>query len=426
MAFFSTCAVPAGVVTKAVPDKILDVRQASGATRLVVRFKKLSKMGIFDIEEAKFVEYVPLQTRKEKIATGGDTLVIHDPDAGRFSVWNTKTGTQVKTATLRLPGKFLAIGMAFEDSSSVFIIHFKEHRMLYILLDLRTMKAVRFDPVWDARPRYVSPMSTIWLSDRMSHVLMYTRGSNLTLLHGRISGGKLNLAAGAERGKRPVLLSGDGMRIYNTAGGMIDASLKKVERYGDRPTFPVWGTDHFLVLESAVARSKSNSKPVFVAVDKNNRALHRFECLATIPSHAPLYTLEYPEVWASGPLDKMAVVNSKSKEIAVFDMGLSGKVPSDEVYTVAAAPAGKQTGPAAVPKPTGVQPGALWTMDLNLKQGSAVRVEDGPAECRYEPATGLLKWQVPRDAATGTAEILLSIRQPKAREEWRQITVEVK
>jgi hypothetical protein len=383
-------------------------------------------MGLFDLREANFVKYVPLRTRKEKIATGGDALVIHDPDTGRFTVWDAKTGREVKSASLSLPGMLLSMGMAFKDHSYVLLLHFLNHKTIYTLLDLRTMKAVRLDPVWSAKPRYVPGMSTVWLSDRMSHVLMYTRGSYRTLVHGRIAGRKLNLAAGAERGNRPVLLSGDGMRIYNTAGGLVDESLKKVERYGNRPTFPVWGTDHFLVLEPGVGHKKGTRGPVFAAVDKDNRLLHRFECRVTIPSHAPLYTLEYPEVWASGPLDTMAVVNGKAGEIVVFEMGLAGKVPSDECYTLAATPTGKPPASPEAPKPSSVRPGSLWTMDLKLKPGSAVRIEDGPAGCRYDGTEGLLKWTVPPRASAGNVEILLSIRQPKVLEEWRLVTVEVK
>jgi hypothetical protein len=129
------------------PERVHGVTVGGGGRFLLLHFQSLRKLGVFDANEAKVVDYVPLDEDNVSVAAGMNKFVVFQPGQGAVRRYDLLTRRREADAKLELGGRLLSFCMGAGSDGPVLV----SGERTFHLLDLETLRPLELPPAENAR-----------------------------------------------------------------------------------------------------------------------------------------------------------------------------------------------------------------------------------------------------------------------------------
>ncbi len=402
----------AAKVTKQLPDTFSDAVVAGGGRYLVFQMPKLKKLAVFDVAEAKVVNYIPLAEDKATFAAGLDCVIVGLPGAGRLERWSLTTFEREKNVSVA--GEIRGLVMGHASTWAVVVDG--------VFLDPVTLKPLPLTYIWDRNekgqrawvahewPMIASADGTVfgrWASNQSPTecALRVVEGNEVRLVRGW--------------NQMHVIPGPNGRWVYTTKGA-ITRELKVAhaddEKYGY--CLPAMSGDYFLSLTSANERDKTGGtftvyhRGMKGPIGKLEKADHGlvFNGWDREPAGpwSRVFFIPEAKVIAVLPVSNDRVVLHK------FDLDDALEKSGLDYLFVASTP------------PRAAKPGAPLAYPLAVKSkhgGVTYKVDSGPKGMTVS-AAGVVTWAVPADT-TGEQTVVLSIKDKAGNEAFHSFVLKV-
>lgn len=399
-------------LTKKIPESVTDCRPAFGGVYLVMKFPELKKLGVFNIAQLSFEEYISIPSAETLYACGGNLLVTFDPHQKLFEIYNLATFKRLASRMSRLQGFLTDMNMALLKSDVAVVSWADGTGALddrqYGLMEIPSMRVTPFRS-GTKRHQGLYRNNTyrnnihLRLDPRLKRFVCWcTSHSPTGFIYGTLDG--LRVKSHYEHGSYGSLsLLPDPGRVVGARGVLLDpkGNVRHKFKGGGVLLFPVHGANMVIKVEDDKA----------TVIDANNLTeLQSFTLpfkLQSIGWAKNDFTTDR-QVFASVHLDRAAFLDNKGREVAVFKL------------------TGKNNPGVLADQLAGVKPGSLWKRQLNLPPGTKVTVEDAPPGVKFDSDTMTLAWRIPRDLEPGTRLILISVTPPDEEEAYRRVSVTIR
>lgn len=392
-------------VVKRLPDAFTDVVLGGGGRFLIFHLPKLKKLAVFDINQARVANYIPLTEEDITYAAGLDSLVIGLRKSGKLERWSLTTFELEKTA----PPPFR------EDIKQVVMGHASNGPLVVNgqFLDLATFKPLQITTSkgpWDPNLRPLvsgdGSVFTAWNTrlSPSSSTAFVLEGTTLT----RYDGGDL----------KHVAPGPDGLALF-TGKGFVSRTLKHSN--ADDATYgyclPAVRGDYFLSLTTG-AGGKGGGFTIYLRGLKQH--------IAKLDSVNHGLTFDGWDREASGPWERVffipdanviVVLPPSNDQIVLhkFDADAALEKSGLDYLIVTSRP------------PREVKPGTTFTYPTKVKSKNAkvtYRVDSGPKGMQVS-AAGVVTWTVPESATPGDQEIIMTIADGGGQEVFHTFTLRV-
>lgn len=390
-------------LSKKLPELPNNAVPAYGGVYIIMQFKELGKLGVFNIAQAKFDKYIPVDDPEVLYATGGNLLLIYSPKEKMFHKWNLATLEKIESKACSLSSEITEMAMAMECAGLAVISQADTGDVLgkreYAILDTSSLKVIPLSTEERFRNVHTRDTVQIRVDPRFTGMTLWaTSCSPSGFTYGAIRGQTVRLAT-EHVSYGAMNLSGDGKRIYCTAGVIVDLQGKVLQTMANSILVPIYGSEAFLEVNGSKANIRD---PVSMVV---LRTLN-LPCELKPESYTKTRLTDDRKVFACAPLKRMVVINGADSTAHVLALGESKTVPASA--------------------DTGVPRGSHWVKKLTFPAGSKISVEDGPKGMIYDAGTQSLVLDIPKDAPLGEIKILLSVTSPGKAEEFITIPVTIR
>jgi hypothetical protein len=401
----------AAKVTKQLPDTFSDAVVAGGGRYLVFQMPKLKKLAVFDIAEAKVVNYIPLAEDKATFAAGLDCVIVGLPSAGRLERWSLATFEREKNVSVAGEIRGLLMGHAATWAVAVDGVFY----------DPVTLKPIPFK--YDGTPAYKGLRAWIQAEQPLFPSADGTVYGNWNPNLSPSDCGVRVIEGGEMRRHMNANLfhtipGPDGRWVY-TSKGVVTREMKYAhaddEKYGY--CLPATSGDYFIGLTSASERLTGGSFTVYHRGVKG--PIGRIEQAD--------HGLKF-EGWGReryGPWRRVFFV-PEAKVIAVLPESNDRVVLHKFDIDVALEKSGLDYLFVASTPPRAAKPGAPLTYPLATKSkhgGVTYKVDSGPKGMTVS-ATGVVTWAVPADA-TGEQTVVLSVKDKAGNEAFHSFALKI-
>jgi hypothetical protein len=113
------------------PAAIQDVAIAGGGRYVILHLPGISKLAVFDVNEAKVVRMLPAPEDNLKFAGGLDKLVVALPIAKKVQRWDLNTFELEATAPLALNGQILSLSMGSASKGPI-VVPYREANLPWV------------------------------------------------------------------------------------------------------------------------------------------------------------------------------------------------------------------------------------------------------------------------------------------------------
>ncbi len=406
-----------GGLTKMYPDELVNAVPAYGGAYIILQFKDLPKVGMFNVAHGKIDKYIEAE-KNAVVAAAGGGMLIYQPGKKLFDCWRLDTMTKVGTKALRIRGVVLDVVGAAERADQVLISYAEpavaEGRRQYAVMNT-TDFTLRH--IGGAREFQKSSSAAYGVhlrpDDRLRTFALWCPGSSRAgFTFVQLGDGKQKPKIAHTDGENGWLApSRDGSRVYTGKGRVLSNNggvQKQYECYG---LVAIIGGNDFIEMARI-------DKMVGGRLDAQDYVLNvrNADSGAVMSTSRGAFTFRRvkPHRWMSGDrcvvasvhTKRVAQINPRSKEIRVWKLEVAaGAAPRDEDAT----------------------PGKLWQRKLNFLAGTKIVLETGGPGAAFDSKTMTLSWKVPVTQKRGKDVLfLLSVTQPGAEEVYHRITVRVK
>jgi tetratricopeptide (TPR) repeat protein len=380
--------VPASGLVRPLPAKPDNVIMGYAGTCLLMHFKELNKIAVFDLCQAKIVKYITLEESDAVFAAGGQVLLVHLPKARKFQLWNMSTWELGKEISLRTDRRITALGMGLLNHKFAIALQPEaQNSDKVVIMSLPGCEMVT--------PKLVKSHSGMELVHLFGHmgvdsgykvILEETGGFALLLGAGRgfmklgdMSSIETNYIHGGGR-EGDIVIGGSEvvMKNYSVSRAMEaenllqeqDKTQRGFQRYGLSKVHGYRG-----IVE--VVRNQDEQKQYEQCL--RIRSLPGLNEVFRIPLENKTYNTSDNELFASAYVKRCAIVNKDKKSVTVF---------SFDVVTAAA---------PGIPTP-----GKLFTRKLNFGENVTAKLEEGPKDLTFDEQSNEIRWEIPADQGRGS------------------------
>jgi hypothetical protein len=389
---------------KALPEAPADVRPALGGAYLVMHFKGIGKLGVFNVAQARFETYIPVP-EEALYAAGGVTLLLYLPKERVFQTWDMRTFQLTGSRPSRIIGELTDIDMGLLNSQSALVSYADGTSQLsarhYGILDLDTFQTLNLTDRIVCRNACYRDNVHMRPDENFTAVVMWaTSHSPSGFIFARLTKRGPMDAAYEHEDWGSLGVDRQGQRVYSTQGRVLGPKGQPLKAYTGAALFAVKGGDFFLEV-------RKNQVTVRESLGETEVGRFQLPFSFAVTSWSKDNLTDDRLVHASAALNRACFVDLKTSSAYVFALGLGAD--------------GTQLKEAM----DGVPKGTLWTRNMGFPSGTRVNVEDAPAGTKYDPATSTLSWPVPKSQPSGKVTILLSVTLPGKDEGYQRVMVPV-
>jgi len=317
---------PAGLKAK-LPDRLTGARLAFGGAYLVLQFKSLPRLGLFNIAKAQFDGYFELDGIDTLYAAGGKYLLLYSRAREMFEWWDLSTRTKTREHLARVCGTLTHLEMGYRNDRAAVVSYadsrYEQARRYYAFLDLKTFQVTEFrnrfyniyyrDNV-HLRPGPEMKRVAVWCTSRVPVPeyceFLHLKGKVASLVVNRFSHSGLSFADGRKR-------------VYAGKGYILTPEGQDLRRYRGSHLFPVMGADYYVEFQVRTKRAHLRHGPSHRIV---RSFVLPFSLERTYAWHPNDFT-EDRRVWAVAAIDRIAFIDDNSQMIYVHDLGLKASQP---------------------------------------------------------------------------------------------------
>ena len=134
---------------KKCPGRMDDIIDAAGGRLLICHFPKLRKLGIFDVQELKFVKYISVNDSKPFFAAGRNVLIVALPGSGVMQRWNLTTFEREVTVAIPFTANLMRLSMGSNSNGPLLIAadknisRFGSNDSSWGFMDIERMKMIK-------------------------------------------------------------------------------------------------------------------------------------------------------------------------------------------------------------------------------------------------------------------------------------------
>ena len=375
-------------ITKALPGAVARIQPALYGTVAILQIDELGRLGVFNVPEVKFDKYIPFDKENSRFAAGGAFLVIYRTDQNVIEKWDLTSLKKVGNTPCGIRGKLTHFEMGWQNGQQAFVGWVDEDTPRgachFALLDTQTgeFRSVHLSQRSQMR-RYDRP--SVHVIGKAQSFLMWRGGSpsGLYFVSSKGTGWEDSYVHKSFGG---LSMAYDGKSVLTGRGQVVDVKGTVIKAHHESSLLPVYGGHYYMQLED---RGK------YLNVRK-------------LSDHSLVRAIEVARggIVASAPINRVAVIQSKSRKIVVHDLGLKGKPPADSVVPVQTAQ-------------------ELWQHTIERPSGATVTIASGPEGLKYDPETGTLSWQTGQVERAGELEILLLVTLKDGNEDYMIVPIEL-
>ncbi|HOX07346.1 MAG TPA: trypsin-like peptidase domain-containing protein [Planctomycetota bacterium] len=309
------------------PDEVSDAVLAGGGAYLVLRFKVLNKLGVFDIAQGAMHKEIPTPAPGVVMGAGGNLAVFYVPGTGAFEKWNILTGEKLGGGQNRIGGQISHLVMGLAEEREALISYSVGREALdqrkYAMLDLSgfgiTDIAANFH---NASHR---DQIQIRANASLTTVTMWaTSHSPSGFVCGRRAGVGQPWTVKYEHNDYGSLVpSDDGAMIFSSSSGVFGADAHRLQDFHGSLTVPIQGSNLFLQIEKDLTTHVR-------APDMQDRVKFFKAPECARPQQWGWRTMSGDRlVIASGPLGRVVFLDNNALRLRIMDLGL--KVNGDRL-----------------------------------------------------------------------------------------------
>ena len=394
-------------VVKKLPEAYTDVVLGGGGRYLIFHLPKLKKLAIFDVNEARITNYIPVTEDKIAFAAGLDCVVIGLPKANRLERWSLTTFEREKSVPPPFKMDIGTVLMGHGSNGPVVVNGFFLDPTTFRQMGITDDKGndcplgggVRIPSadgtVFTAWNTHFSPDSQTSFVLEGSIVRRYEEGG---LMH--------------------VVPGPDGKSVYSSKG-VVSATLKRSDP--DDATYgyclPAVRGDYFLSL-TAASGGKGGGFTVYLRGLKSP--------LAKLDKADHGISFDGWDRGAGGPWQRVFFVPD-AKVIVVLPDSNDQLVLHKFDAEAALVKSGLDYLIVTSRPPTTVKAGATLRYPITVKAKSAkveFKLDSGPKGMLVS-AIGEVTWAVPADAPAGEQDVILTVKDGTGQELFHTFTLRV-
>jgi len=300
---------------------------AYGGLYLIMHFKSIGRLGIFNIAKGSFDKFIQLDDPESLYATGGDLLIIYSNKNKKFECWDLKILKKLNKEYHSFPFKILKMGMALNSSKVIFIkyiglmfLNCDSTEEKYAYLDTSNMTPVFLHENSMPNHKIQSPteirinpsFSLLVTFDAFSNHLSFESG----IPHGRIiTYPKKNFKNPGALGVLPAV---NGKLVYTVDGKILNLNKEIVHSFKGSYLYPIYGSNMILEIHNKQANIrtlKSNAYKIVSSIklpfDLN---------MKSVLSKKDILPDSY--CFASATLKRMVLINKKENKIYVLKLDI--------------------------------------------------------------------------------------------------------
>jgi S1-C subfamily serine protease len=417
------------------PAMIEDVVVAGGGRFLILPMPKLNKIAVFDVKLAKVTQYLSIPPSEVLVAAGADKLFVVLPEQRIIQRWNLNTLQRELTTTVPVEGTPIGAVMGSASRGPLLMrctsggpadteqLVFIDPNTLRALpaVNLNKLNMILMSRSLHLRASASGEVFGMWASGQSPS------GVGVVVLHNNKAEGHYE-----HTGLGSVVPSSDGQFIFTGGGVLFNQQLRPLSPSGTnvmngmrgRALIPAEGQGYYVSLPM-------NRMPVVV---RNGRQSEQQPAsLYLVGNDQPLTTLP--------PLDELAALPQEQwtsndftvdKRVHFFPTAnLLITVPTSNDSLIlrkfnvidALDRSGIDYLFVNSTPITGARKGEGYRYPLEVKSkrgGVSFKIESGPEGMSISP-TGVLTWQIPRDAADST--VIVTIRDASGQEIFHTFTI---
>lgn len=415
------------------PAEITDLVVGGGGRYLILYFKTLHQLGIFDTSRAEIVKFLPVNSEKVMFAAGAEHLLIVDPEKKILERWSLKTFQREATALLPIqdPLEGIAIGSASQGPLVVFV---HSHDPFYFV-DPVSMQEVDLVTLHELLTPDVNLESS---ADRIQrrlrerklnrrHVTDHFNGTDTISADGRLVGlrfGALDVTGPVYdwRSLRSLgwklLPNASGSRFY-TEAGIFDTEMKQIGKQNRIRHIPAVQPGYYLTVQIHNHGSRKPPQDLMLQIEDGQNPqfplpdIDVTQCFGTLPDLVPSFEKRYTYIPTADLLVQIPITNDRLILHQVEIDSLLEESGEDYLYVTSLAPA---TGKI----------GTRWECQFSAKSKQQVsyHLETGPEGMNVSP-TGLMTWDIRPGITISKVPVLVRLQSQSGKELYHSFTITI-
>jgi S1-C subfamily serine protease len=425
-------------VTRKLPGVVDDVIPAAGGRLLFLELKKLRKLAVFDVAQAKVTQFLPLPSDDVLCAAGAEKLLLIVRDQNLVQRWDLKTLQKELTTSLPEVGQLDDVAAGYASPGPVMLMTREGPKFL----DFNTLKLVeikgdesRFGN-WRPHPQY--PLEVRVSADGTTFAAwepgLSPSGIRTLTLEGNTARSRYeHNSAGA------LLPSNDGSLLF-TSTGIYSADLKPIsaEQFRSTVCIPSYHPSYFLGVrfgEDNGARkprpgssSRSNA-PTGPAASVSLYATGDKKLLITLPEFDELSRGDqFGRRGEALPLEKRIHFIPNANVILTVTDARDELRLRRFVVTDALDKAGIDYLFVASTPPRAAAKGQdyLYEPEIKSKRGGVKLALDSGPEGMTLDKSGNLHWHVPDNIKNDSVGVILSVKDASGQEIYHTFNIAVR
>ena len=407
--------IPADGLELPLPSRAVNPIMACGGYQVVMPFPELGKIGVLNLVSGKFSGFIDCPDKEPTCAAGGKVLVIYHADQNVFDIYDLESLKLIKSgpSPCENPIRFMAMGLL--NGSRAFVLskpkEFRQPSVLYspAIITIPDLKLARLEAKTEYGRYAYGETDKVRLAGSMDEtgtlaaasIINHNAGTGEYTIKedGTASVYFLGFTGGYEAGlvfsKYGTSLIGPDNIFPVRDETNVLTNFRNQTKGGNRgraiKVTPVYGLRAFA--EYHVAVKDFSGFRIF--------GLPAMNVLKEIPYNdgTPPYSTNASSVTflASAYANRLAMINSKTRKIRLFQLDL----------------------PAATPTVSVAIPGRRFQRQLSIPKDSTLSVESGPSGLSYDAKANALIWNVPADLKSDDeVQVVMLAKFPDGKQDY--------
>jgi predicted Zn finger-like uncharacterized protein len=399
-------------VTRELPSTVADLAVGGGGRYLILYLAKVRKLGVFDVNEAKVVHYIPLTEDGVKFAAGLDKLFIAMTTSNVLQRWNLTTFEREVAVPLPVQGTVQSLTMGCASNGPLLLVTGDGDRFggqgAFTFFDTQALKKMDVRGLENQNLALLGSPQVRASVDGKVLGLWSGFGSSTLVWEGN------ELKAYTAHNQAMYVLPGPDGRVVYTSAGMFTNQWKPFgnqEPGGAQQGYlPALQGNYYLRDRSIFM--VGDSRPL-VTVKWEQKQARPEEAIALVNDTLAL-DKRFHFIPAANLIVFIPPTNDRLQLIHLDVEEAMEKADIDYLLVTSQAPATARKGDTY----------AYQLAVKSKKGGVAYRVESGPKGMTVDNS-GKLTWAVPRDFADAEADVILTVKDRTGQEVFHTFKIGV-
>jgi hypothetical protein len=390
---------------------------ASGGWQVILPFKTLGKIGVFNLATAKFDGFVDCSDPAAICSSGGNVLSVFLPSTSRLELYDLNTLEKKVSGRLEIGQRIIHVGMGMLNPSHLFVVYADGrpgYALQYFPAFVRVPDLAVIRPETEVRNgnNNFGPYDIIKSGieagvDESGTMLAFIKLRSSPTQYGAFTlmpDGRVLIDNSERESVHTPQPSYFGKAVVGRArvvpAGKVTSVFGGKDFVDDRKILmaPVAGYSGFVARVYDAGSTQKTSAFRLYGLPGLNPLWEISADAAALGTYQFDPAEDSPVLLASAWSDRLVYINPSAKKIHLLPLGLRGLAKRDDV----------------------AHPGKPFQRKVLIPAGASAVLENGPKGMTFEPTTLTLNWSVPADVPRGQEiQVILLVKAADGSSEYR-------